>query len=302
MNPSPRTVGWNGPEDGPGYYGQPIVKAAPWKPEIGVYFFTGGLAGASSVLAAVARVSGQHVLARHARHWALAGLGPSPALLIEDLGRPERFANMLRVLKPTSPMSVGSWLLTLYAPVATVSTLLADVDRAPHLGAALDVLAGALGSGLTTYTAVLVSDTATPVWHEARHELPFLFAASAAASAGAATALTAPPHSGRPARWLGVTATLAETAIGRLMEQRLGPLGSARQQGRAGTFRHASEILSIAGAVLLAAGRRSRVVTAVGAVSILGSALSQRLCVLESGKNSADDPTYTLLTQAARPA
>ena len=292
---------WKRQSTEPAYYGAPIVKAAPWKSEIGLYFFTGGLAGASSVLAAAARLAGQPVLARHARHWAVAGLAPSPVLLVADLGRPERFANMLRVVKPTSPMSVGSWLLTLYGPAAAAAALLADVRPSARTGALVDVVAGALGSGLTTYTAVLVADTAIPVWHEAGNELPFLFAASAAASAGAATALTAPTRAAGPARGLAVAATLVEMVVARAMERRLGPLAVARRRGRAATLRLASEMLSGGGAVLLLLGRRRRALTVLGSLSVLGGAVAQRLCVLESGKESANDPSQALLAQTERP-
>jgi formate-dependent nitrite reductase membrane component NrfD len=290
--------GWSSADTEPGYYGAPIVKPAPWKDEIAAYFFTGGLAGASSVLAAAARVMGQPGLARHARHWALAGLAPSPVLLVVDLGRPERFANMLRVLKPTSPMSVGSWLLAFYGPAATAAAVLADLHRASRAAAVLDLVAAGLGSGLATYTAVLVADTATPVWHEGRRTLPLLFAASAAASAGAAATISAPLSEAGPARVLAVVATLAETAVGRTMEGQLGPLAIARCRGRAGAYRRASEVLSVTGALFLVLGRRRRAVSALGAIAVLGSALSQRLCVLESGKESARDPAQTLLAQA----
>ena len=287
---------WSSGNAEPGYYGQPIVRPAPWKVEIAGYFFTGGLAGASSVLAAAARVLGQPMLARHARRWALAGLIPSPVLLVADLGRPERFANMLRVVKPTSPMSVGSWLLSLYAPVATAAAALDTVGRLPRVAAWCDLTAGALGAGLSTYTAVLVANTATPVWSESDRSLPFVFAASAASSAGAAAALTLPARD-RSARILAAAAALGETAASRTMEHQLGPLAWARRTGRAGAYRRASEVLSVGGAALLALGRRPAV-TRVGAVAVLAGALAQRLCVLESGKQSAKDPTQTLLVQS----
>ena len=47
-------------------------------------------------------------------------------------------------------------------------------------------VAGLLGPAVATYAAVLVSDTAVPVWHEARREPPFVFASGATACAGAA--------------------------------------------------------------------------------------------------------------------
>src|SRR3954467_10920414 len=113
---------------------------------------------------------------------------------------------MLRVIKPTSPMSVGSWLLAAYSPVAVGAALCGGRSRSSRTGLALDVTAALLGSVLTTYTAVLVSDTATPVWHEGRRLLPFLSAASAGASAGGAAAITAGGPDGGPARLLGAGA------------------------------------------------------------------------------------------------
>ncbi len=276
---------WSSRSPEPGYYGAPIVKPAPWKNEIAGYFFTGGLAGGSSVLATAARYLGQPGLARRARHWALAGLVASPALLIADLGRPDRFANMLRVVKPTSPMSIGSWLLVAYGSAATGAAALAGAGRLPRVGAMCDLAAGALGSGVATYTAVLVADTATPVWHEGRRTLPFLFAASAAASAGAATSLTTPTAQAGTARALAAAASIAELAAARVMEQQLGPLDVARRTGTAGAYRRASEVLALAGAGLMAFGR-SRLLTRVGALAVLASSLTERLCVLASGKQS----------------
>src|SRR5207302_5285118 len=89
------------------YYGRPYLKTPVWKPEIAAYFWVGGLAGASATLALAARLAGNRRLHRSALGAALTGAIVSPALLIEDLGRPERFLNMFRVFKPTSPMSVG---------------------------------------------------------------------------------------------------------------------------------------------------------------------------------------------------
>ena len=82
-----------------------------WTWEIPAYFFFGGMAGAAAPFALLSELRGDEALARRAWLVALAGVAASPPLLIADLGRPERFHHMLRVLKPTSPMSVGSWIL-----------------------------------------------------------------------------------------------------------------------------------------------------------------------------------------------
>src|SRR5207244_857653 len=97
------------------YYGTPILNQPTWKaPDIAGYFFLGGLAGASSFLGAGAELAGHHALARALRVGALGAVGGSLLGLIHDLGRPERFVNMLRMARPTSPMSMGSWLLAGY--------------------------------------------------------------------------------------------------------------------------------------------------------------------------------------------
>lgn len=184
----------------PAYYGRPIVKPPVWKREIGWYLFTGGLAGASATMAAMARASGNPVLARRAALVATAAVNVSPALLVKDLGRPERFLNMMRVFKPSSPMNLGSWLLLGSGTATTGATLLDLAGIAPRTRAVLEGIAGVAGLPLSVYTAVLLGDTANPAWHEGRRDLPFLFAAGAAASAGAAGVLTTPPEHAGPAR------------------------------------------------------------------------------------------------------
>src|SRR5205823_10512953 len=121
-------------------------------------------------------------------------------LLTSDLGKPTRFLNMLRVFKVTSPMSVGSWLLTFAGIVIAPATSHSLVGWPRGLGRVSQALAGFLGLPVATYTAVLVSNTAVPVWSEARWELPLGFAASAAASAGAAAVIATPPKYAGPAR------------------------------------------------------------------------------------------------------
>src|SRR5438874_20030 len=89
------------------YYGQPVIKEPVWTWEIPTYFFAGGMAGASTGLAYLAEERGNERLGRCSWALALGSVGVGTGLLISDLGRPERFLNMLRVFKVTSPMSVG---------------------------------------------------------------------------------------------------------------------------------------------------------------------------------------------------
>jgi DMSO reductase anchor subunit len=281
------------------YYDRPVIKEPVWTWEIPWYFFAGGLSGASSVLAGVARATGHDELARVARRVGMAALLPSPVLLTLDLGRPERFHHMLRVFRPTSPMSVGSWTLVLFSGALGTATLLGELDRLPGLRALADAASAVLGAVMSTYTGVLLSDTAVPVWHEARRELPFVFGAGAAASAGAAVLLFAGDDRG-PGRRLAAGGVLVEGAAFEAMRWRLGELGEPYEQGDAGRFARAARWLGGAGGLLAGLGRRSRLVTTVAAVMVLGAAVCERWAVYRAGFISARDPKYTVGPQRAR--
>ncbi|MFN2505320.1 MAG: NrfD/PsrC family molybdoenzyme membrane anchor subunit [Acidimicrobiales bacterium] len=281
------------------YYGRPVLKAPVWKPLIPLYFFTGGLAGASSTLALAARLAGNPLLARSALVASLAATAASPPLLVADLGRPERFANMLRVAKPTSPMSVGTWVLSAFAPAASAAAICELTDRMPRLGRTCAGVAGALGPVMATYTAVLVADTAIPAWHDARRELPFVFAGSAAASAGAmALVLTPSAHAG-PARRLAAAGALIELGATQAMEVRLGELAEPYRNGEAAKLAKAAKGLTAAGAVLALAGRRRSVAVAAGLMLVTGGLLT-RFAVFRAGFGSAQSPEATVGPQRRR--
>src|SRR5205085_865038 len=139
------------------------------------------------------------LLARRAWGAALLSIGTSPVLLTQDLGRPERFLNMLRMFKITSPMSVGSWVLMISGTATGIAAANAWVGWFARSASVARPVAALFGLPLSTYTGALLSNTAVPVWHEARRELPFVFAAGAALSAGAAGVVSTPPAQARPA-------------------------------------------------------------------------------------------------------
>jgi hypothetical protein len=283
------------------YYGRPIIKEPVWQPEIPVYFFTGGLGGASSVLSLVARVSGNDLLARRSIYIGAAADAVSPLLLIADLGRPERFLNMLRVFKVTSPMSVGSWILAVSSAGSSGAAFLNAIGRLRRVGDVARTVSAVSGAPLAVYTATLISDTAIPVWHEARHELPFLFGSSAAASAGAAVVIGVPTHEAGPARRLAIGGALLENAVMLAMKRRLGLLGEPYDQGEAGRYAKVAKACSLGGASLLAlAGRRSRMASAGGGALVLAGELALRWSVFKAGFQSARDPKYTVLAQRER--
>jgi formate-dependent nitrite reductase membrane component NrfD len=282
----------------PAYYGRPILKPPVWKREIAWYLFTGGLAGASSTMALLARLSGNPVLARRASLVASAAVNVSPALLIKDLGRPDRFLNMMRVFKPTSPMNLGSWLLLASGATTTAGTLLDLAGVAPRTRAALEGVAGIGGVPLSVYTAVLLSDTANPAWREGRRDLPFLFAASAAASAGAAAVVATPREHAGPARRAMVLGAVGSQLAETVMERRLGSVAEAYSTGTAGRYRQAARALDGAGLALsLSRGLRRR---RLGAALVLAGAVATRFAVFKAGFQAAEDPRYVLETQ--RPA
>jgi hypothetical protein len=282
------------------YYGKPIVKAPVWKPEVPWYFFTGGLAGASAVLAQVASATGNDAVAAAARRVGAMGALASPVLLISDLGQPRRFLNMLRVFRPTSPLSMGSWTLFTFAPAAAGSWLLHEVDVLPRVGRLAGAVAALLGPVMSTYTGVLVADTAIPAWHEAHRHLPFLFSASSAASAGAVVTMLVEPVAAAPARRLAISGAVAGVAATEAMKQHLGDLGDVYERGRAGAFARAATGLLAAGAAMLAGAGRRRPGAVLGGALVTGGVICERWAIFSAGPQSAADPQHTVGPQVAR--
>jgi formate-dependent nitrite reductase membrane component NrfD len=286
---------------GSSYYGRPVLKEPVWKPEIPFYLFTGGLGGASAVLSLGARAAGRHELARRTLFVSAAADAVSPALLTFDLGRPERFLNMLRLFKVTSPMNVGSWILAASGTASGVAATCEALGILPRTKLAAETAAAALGPALSTYTAVLIADTAIPVWQEARRELPFVFAGSSAASAGAVGVLLAPEEERGPARRLVLAGVALEGAAMELMERRLGFVGEPYKRGAAGKLAKLAKGLAASGALLAGLGGRRRGGAALaGAALVLAGEVCLRWAVFQAGFQSARDPKYTVEPQRAR--
>jgi len=283
------------------YYGRPIIKEPAWTLEIPWYFFVGGMAGASAPLAVGARLAGNHRLARSALTVAGTGVMASVPLLVSDLGRPERFHHMLRVFKPTSPMSMGSWVLAAMGPAAVGAAVSDRLGILPRLGRTAEVASALLGPILCTYTGVLVADTAVPVWHEAGRELPLVFAGSAVASAGAAATVLTPAADAGPARRLATVGALLELGAVAAMDRRLGELGEPYRQGVAGRYaRLARGCTALGLAVVATAGARRRRAAMAGSGLLLAGSAFERLAVYKAGFQSARDPRYTVKPQRAR--
>lgn len=253
------------------YYGRPIVKAPPWGDEISLYFFLGGLAGGSALLGLGAQLTDRPALRMSTRLVSLGAVGAGALALVADLGRPERFLNMMRTVKITSPMSLGSWILGGFGSGAGVVAAI-EVDRLTGeripLGP-LKPLRGLLhametpaalasvvfAAPLASYTGVLLGATAVPTWNAAgRNGLPVVFAASASAAAGGTAMVTTPVDQAGPARIFALAGTAAELVAMRVMKDRMHPVEvEPMETGEPGEKLHRAEMLSIAGGVVTAA-------------------------------------------------
>ena len=277
------------------YHGHQVIKTPVWSWEIPCYFFTGGLAGASAGLAYLAELRGNDELGRRAWAASMAGIALSPPLLISDLGRPMRFLNMLRMFKVTSPMSVGSWILSGSGVATTVAALHAWSGRFPRLAKVSRPAAALLGLPLSTYTGALLAHTAVPVWHESRQLLPVVFGSGAALSAGAAAVMLTPPEAAAPARRLALAGAVLETGLKQAMEKRLGAVGGPYAEGPGSRFGRIADGLIGSGAALLATrGRHGRGPAALAGGLLLAGALSVRWSVFGAGLQSASDPEYVV--------
>lgn len=283
------------------YYGRPVLKRPVWKqPDVPGYLFVGGVAGVSAVLAEGAALTGRHDLERVCRLLAVGGASLGTVALVHDLGRPERFLNMLRVFKPTSPLSVGSWILAPFAGLSTVAAASMLTGRLPRIGRLGGVGAALLGPPLATYTAALISNTAIPAWHEAYRELPFLFAGSAAAAAGGLAMTAVPPDEAGPARRMAAAGAVVDLAAMELIRRRLGDLGRPYGEGRPGVLLAAARVATSVGAVGAVVGSGSRFVSKVSGVLLAAGSLLTRFGVFQAGLASADDPAYVVTPQRER--
>ncbi len=282
------------------YYGQPVINEPTWTWEIPNYFFTGGMAGASAGLAYLSELRGNDVLAQRAWAGALAGIAVSPVFLISDLGRPMRFLNMLRMFKVTSPMSVGSWILSASGATTVVAAANAFTGWFPRTARIARPAAALLGLPLSTYTAALIANTAVPVWHESRRLLPFVYGSGAALTAGATAAAATPPEFAAPARRLAVASALIEVGVKEIMHHQLGEHGEPYKQGAGARLSHVSRVCNLAGAALMyRRGARSRTAAVAAGALMCAGALSARWSTYKAGFQSAADPKYVVGPQRA---
>jgi formate-dependent nitrite reductase membrane component NrfD len=291
--------------DDPTYYERPVLKEPVWIWAVPAYFYAGGAAGAAAVLGMVARATGGREMAglvRRCRWIAATGDAIGTGLLIYDLGRPERFINMLRVFRRTSPLSVGSWILAASTPLTGTSALLAG-GTGPRgaVGDVAGVGAGLLGMPMAGYTSVLLSNTAVPAWQEARRSLPPLFVASAMSSAASLLDLMhLNEHEERIVQRFGVVGKIGVLAAMTAVEgdvRRVERVGRALREGLPGGLWRAAKALTAASLGLSLVPGGGRIKRLGSAILGTGGAILLRFAVLHAGKASAGDPRATFHLQ-----
>jgi formate-dependent nitrite reductase membrane component NrfD len=185
------------------YYDYPVLKEPFWGWEIIWYFFFGGLAAGCYMLASLAALFGSRedrATARAGYYLSLLALLPCPALLIKDLGRPERFLHMMRMFKLKSPMSMGVWALLSFSAFSGITAVIQGA-RDGLLGAwwgarwlarwpmKLLALPGTFCAlFLGGYTGVLLASTSVPLWSRSKL-LGGVFLASALSTSSALISL-----------------------------------------------------------------------------------------------------------------
>jgi formate-dependent nitrite reductase membrane component NrfD len=235
------------------------------------------------------------VLARQAWAASVGALSVSAGLLISDLGRPERFLNMLRMFKLTSPMSIGSWILSASAVASSLAAANAWTGQCPRAARLAGPVAALLGLSLSTYTAALLADTSVPVWRESRRLLPFVFGTGAAVGAGAIGVIVTPVEHAGPARRLAVAASVLEGPLIEVMIRRVGNHGEVYRSGAPAKLARVSRAGIVGGGALLwARGRRSRAASVLGGALLTAGAVATRWAVFRAGFASAADPKYVV--------
>ena len=287
------------------YYERPVLKEPVWIWSVPAYFYAGGVCGAAAVLGAIAQAvdnRGLRKLVRRCRWASALGGGAGTVFLIIDLGRPERFLNMLRVFRPTSPLNMGSWVLATATPLSSGAAALSGARGfLGKLGDLAGLGAGVAGLPMSGYTAVLLSTTAVPVWQSARRTLPWLFVASAASSTSALLEMTdLDDRERRIVASFGRLASVGEIIAAFAVEREAGSVervGRPLREGVSGALWKASLTCGLGGLALSLAPGRSRLARFVSSALTTAGALSMRFSVFHAGKASARDPHATFEMQ-----
>ena len=281
----------------PGYYGQAVVKPPVWSWEVPLYFFMGGIAGMSGVIA-LGAIWFHHVDLGRTSMWvaAMAGTVLSPCLLIMDLGRPHLFLNMLRVFKHRSAMSMGAWILTAFGACVVPGLIALELhshhifagtlDQLLRIAAGIFIFASAIfGTLLATYTGVLIGATAIPAWFLHRTLLPIHFGTAGLGSAAGLLELFG--HRIPALNFIGFYAAAVECVLlVWLSIDKHGAADRAIHERGSGWLIRIGEILNGPLAIVL----RFFGLVPFSAIAFLIGALISRIGWIEVGKISGSDP------------
>lgn len=289
------------------YYDRPLLKKPHWEGEVITYLFLGGLMGGSGMLTLAARdrADAEGDLARSARYVSFALAAACPAVLISHLGRPERFLNMMRIVKLKSPMSLGVWGLIAFSGPATIAAAgqAARDGLLPRWIAALaprpltNLLSALFGGFITGYTGVLLSATAIPVWALGKRHIPAFsvcsgFAGACALNAGILALTGGDERTIRKLERLERIASIGELVWLETFRVHAGTGGEPMFGGARGEkLRRWTELGGIvAPAVLSFLPFGGRAKTVVASALALAGGYVLRETLIEAGKASADDP------------
>jgi len=229
------------------------------------------------------------------------------AMLVYDLHTPQRFYNMLRIARPTSPMSIGTWILMGFSAFSSVTAgLQVAADRVRPgwsrllhgIARITQVPAAVAGAGLGTYTASLLSSTSTPLWAAAPKSLAVEFGSSSVASGAAALAM-AERHVGskslaRKLDALALAALAVELGASVVSEATYRSKGISAASDAAKGTRTVAQIGTIAPfALQMLAGKGKRnggVFSDLASLAILAGSFCLRTGVMEAGDESARRP------------
>ena len=290
------------------YNSNPVLKAPTWTWQVPLYFFVGGIAGVSAVIALVAHVIGNAGLVRAALLVGFAGALISPPLLIADLGRPARFLNMLRVFKLGSAMSVGAWTLVGFSSAIGLAVVCHEMILAgygngflPVIEWLAEILAACGGLILASYTSVLLGVTAIPVWSENRKLVPAVFLTGALGSAAAILELLGFVI---PAtQFIGIVASTVEIVIAIIIELRDRYVDLPLRDGAVGWLTRAGAVLAGPTSLLLRVfSGHNLEVRYIAALCFISGALIARYAWIAAGRVSSRDPQALFQMQRRSPA
>ena len=298
-----------------GYYGMSPIKEHTWTWEIPVYFWLGGLGSGAHIVNTIARLMGHDdkALIRAGRYTTLFCMLLSPLLLISDLGRSERFYNMLRIVKWRSPMSMGTWGLSIFASLTgLVAAAQAAEDGllgrknilARFLAALPDRLIGTLampfGLFVGAYTGVLIALTSVPIWARNAVLMGPLFITSALSNGLSAISFILHFGEWGEKRTLeglrrAEKASLALEAVlvGASLVQ-MGQWGKPLRTGKLGAVFFGGAVGGgLLAPFLLLQGRESRSRSILASLLVMAGGYLLRRTIVDAGTLSARDPEAT---------